>query len=532
MSAETLVVIPVRAGSQGIPRKGLQTVAGKPLVVHAIELAQRWQARHADPGDVRIAVSTDWPEVAGVAAMHGVEILQRPAHLATGEVPLADVAKHITETDHGFARLLMLEPTAFGVAVGDLDALARHQDDPTMDRPCCTVLVAQSHRQTWHDGRRITALVNRQYRDPDDLVGTEVGVRLMPRACAGRRGDCNRWARAVAAHGDIVDIDTWEDLALADMRAARGHVWIRCIGAPKTGTGHVQRCLVLADLLRRRHHVSVDVIDGAGWAADRFAARGLYPPKPDAHPSVIVSDALGDWRPPERYAAAPLVVLEPATTVTSAMWPGGVRVIDEMRDPSYAVVREEVAALPPVGCRPQRDEVRRVLVTCGGADHDGLGARIASAPALAGMEVRLLVGPAGKVPHGLGAHVRVVHGADVADELWRTDLVLCSGGRTRYEAAAAGTPAIVVCANEREATHTPIEGPRLPAALSARGAWQLDDAAVHEWVGRALAWLRTPAERRRIAEANADLSDRRGAERVVHMIEAAILDGMRGGSRP
>lgn len=529
MSAKTLVVIPVRAGSQGIPRKGLQMVAGKPLVVHALELAQRWQARHADPSDVRVAVSTDWPEVAGVAAMHGAEVLQRPAHLATGEVPLADVAKHITETDHDWTRLLMLEPTAFGVTVGDLDALARHQDDPTMDRPCCTVLVDQSHRQTWHRGRRITAFVNRQYREPTDLVGTEVGVSLMHRVCAAR-GVCG-YSRPVEAHGAIVDIDTWADLALADMRASRGHVWIRCIGAPKTGTGHVQRCLVLADMLRRRHDVSVDVIDGAGWAADRFAARDLYPLTRDAHPSVIVSDALGDWRPPERYVGTPLVVLEPATTVTAAMWPGGVRVVDEMRDPSYAVVREEVAALPPTSVRHQREELRRVLVTCGGADHDGLGARIASAPALAGMEVRLLVGPAGKVPHGLGAHVRVVHGADVADELWRTDLVICSGGRTRYEAAAAGTPAIVVCANDREATHAPIEGPWLPDGPRTP-PWEMDDAALHGWLSDALAEVAGLDERRRITEANAGLIDRRGAERVVSMIEAAMLDGASGGRQP
>ena len=56
-----LVVIPVRGGSKGVPRKNLRDVGGKPLVVWTIEQAL------AVPGEVRVVVSTDDPEIADVA---------------------------------------------------------------------------------------------------------------------------------------------------------------------------------------------------------------------------------------------------------------------------------------------------------------------------------------------------------------------------------------------------------------------------------------------------------------------------------
>ena len=57
----TLVVIPVRGGSKGVPRKNLRDVGGKPLVVWTIEQALEV------PGEVRVVVSTDDPEIAEVA---------------------------------------------------------------------------------------------------------------------------------------------------------------------------------------------------------------------------------------------------------------------------------------------------------------------------------------------------------------------------------------------------------------------------------------------------------------------------------
>ncbi len=72
-----LALVPARGGSKGIPRKNLQLLAGKPLVVHAIEtgLAARLVSR--------VVCSTDDDEIAEVARQAGAKVpFRRPPELA------------------------------------------------------------------------------------------------------------------------------------------------------------------------------------------------------------------------------------------------------------------------------------------------------------------------------------------------------------------------------------------------------------------------------------------------------------------
>ena len=86
-----LAVIPARGGSKGIPGKNLRLLAGVPLVAHAIRMAKR--SRH----DMIIVVSTDDESIAEIARHEGVEVINRPAELATDAVSTIPVAKHAME---------------------------------------------------------------------------------------------------------------------------------------------------------------------------------------------------------------------------------------------------------------------------------------------------------------------------------------------------------------------------------------------------------------------------------------------------
>ena len=83
----TLIVIPVRGGSKGVPRKNLRDVGGKPLVVWTIE-----QALAVD--GARVVVSTEDPELARVAAGAGAEVIDRPVELAQDTTPTEPVILH------------------------------------------------------------------------------------------------------------------------------------------------------------------------------------------------------------------------------------------------------------------------------------------------------------------------------------------------------------------------------------------------------------------------------------------------------
>jgi len=84
-----VAIIPARGGSKRIPRKNIRPFAGKPIIGYSIEAA-----RESDLFD-KIIVSTDDPEIAGVAESFGAEVpFLRPAELANDFAGTGAVVKH------------------------------------------------------------------------------------------------------------------------------------------------------------------------------------------------------------------------------------------------------------------------------------------------------------------------------------------------------------------------------------------------------------------------------------------------------
>ena len=77
----TCAFVFARGGSKGLPRKNVLPIAGLPLLVHGIRVAQEIEPISA------IYVSTDCDEIANVAKRAGAEIIPRPAELASDDSP-------------------------------------------------------------------------------------------------------------------------------------------------------------------------------------------------------------------------------------------------------------------------------------------------------------------------------------------------------------------------------------------------------------------------------------------------------------
>jgi pseudaminic acid cytidylyltransferase len=84
-----IAVIPARGGSKRIPRKNIRSFAGRPLIAYSISAA-------VDSGLFEhVIVSTDDPEIAGVAREHGAKTpFTRPAELADDHATTVPVIKH------------------------------------------------------------------------------------------------------------------------------------------------------------------------------------------------------------------------------------------------------------------------------------------------------------------------------------------------------------------------------------------------------------------------------------------------------
>jgi N,N'-diacetyl-8-epilegionaminate cytidylyltransferase len=78
---KTYAFVFARGGSKGLPGKNIRPLNGKPLIVHAIDVA------NSIPEIQRVFVSTDSEDIAEVAKKHSAIIIERPTELATDESP-------------------------------------------------------------------------------------------------------------------------------------------------------------------------------------------------------------------------------------------------------------------------------------------------------------------------------------------------------------------------------------------------------------------------------------------------------------
>ena len=87
-----LAVVPVRAGSRGVPRKNMAIVAGVPLVEYAVAAALA-----AEPIGAVVVTSDDEEILERYARRDGVLVLRRPPDLATDTASSADTVAHALE---------------------------------------------------------------------------------------------------------------------------------------------------------------------------------------------------------------------------------------------------------------------------------------------------------------------------------------------------------------------------------------------------------------------------------------------------
>lgn len=108
---KTLVVIPARGGSKGIPHKNIKPLNGKPLICYSIDAARQFTT------DEHICVTTDDDEIIKVVEDYGLRVpFKRPDELATDHCGSNEVIQHAY---HFYAKqgvqydaIILLQPTS------------------------------------------------------------------------------------------------------------------------------------------------------------------------------------------------------------------------------------------------------------------------------------------------------------------------------------------------------------------------------------------------------------------------------------
>ncbi|MFA4995849.1 MAG: N-acetylneuraminate synthase [Patescibacteria group bacterium] len=142
-----LTIIPARGGSQRLPGKNIKTLAGKPLIAHAIGAALG--SNFID----RVIVSTDDKEIAKISEEWGAEIpFIRPAELATNTAKTFQVILHALnlveqKNDSKYDIVVLIQPTTPLIQTEDID-LAINRLIETKTNSCVSVCEI-SERPEW-----------------------------------------------------------------------------------------------------------------------------------------------------------------------------------------------------------------------------------------------------------------------------------------------------------------------------------------------------------------------------------------------
>jgi YrbI family 3-deoxy-D-manno-octulosonate 8-phosphate phosphatase len=179
--SKTLVVIPARGGSKGIPRKNVRPVGGKPLLAWSIEAAR------ASKRVNRVAVSTDDLEIASVAQRFGAEVIERPEVISGDSASSESALLHALDflkRSEGYEPdiLVFLQCTSPLTAPEDIDGVIKAMERDGADT---AVAVIPFHYFLWrHDDsgdgvginhdKRVRLL--RQDREPQYLESGAVYV--------------------------------------------------------------------------------------------------------------------------------------------------------------------------------------------------------------------------------------------------------------------------------------------------------------------------------------------------------------------
>jgi len=107
----TLVVIPARSGSKGLPDKNIKVLNGKPLIHYSIEVAQQIFSNED------ICISTDSDEYIKIAQQRGLNVpFVRPENLSTDKATTQDVLLHSLDFYEKkgvfYDYILLLQPTS------------------------------------------------------------------------------------------------------------------------------------------------------------------------------------------------------------------------------------------------------------------------------------------------------------------------------------------------------------------------------------------------------------------------------------
>lgn len=477
-----LAVIPARGGSKGIPRKNVRLMKDNPLIYYAINNALKCTAI------TDVVVSTDDDEIASVSNMYKAQVIIRDPKLADDITTLDPVVydavlkmeeKHKKKYDI----VITLQPTSpLLKSVTLKDAI----EDFVKDNKDTYISVTNKPHLAWSkDKDRFYPLyekrLNRQQLPPNYH---ETGAFLITKREFVTNN--SRLGKTVSVYeipeNESIDIDSVSDWITCESELRKKKIVFRADGHKMLGMGHIYHCLTLAYKMiehqvmfvsKSKYQEGIDKILQNNMPCtimqnddDFFDFLAEY--KPD----VVVNDCLDttlEYINRLKSLVKRVVTIEDlgtgiyaADAVINALYENKNVDAHIYSGEKYICLRDEFLIQTPKEFSP---EVENVLVMFGGTDPSNLTKKIYDISLIINnkhpkIKFIFIAGSAYDCEaHGVFSvedkNITVIKDTKrVSEYIKNADIAFTSQGRTVFEFASLGVPAIVLAQNEREQLHT------------------------------------------------------------------------------
>ena len=468
-----LSIIPARAGSRGIPNKNIRIIGEHPLIYYSIKNA-------IDSRKISdVIVSTDSPEVRIIAQQMGVNVHWRDESLCGDAVTLDAVIADAIPKDNSWDYIVTMQPTSPTLCVKTLDAAIQYAVDNDLD----TVISAiNAPHLSWgeKDGKKVPNYferLNRQYLPPcyietGAFVISKASV-VTPKARIGQRVDVFE-----VPDDESQDVDTFEDLRSVAAILSRQKVGIYVNGNNKRGIGHIYRALEIADEFYVKPDIYYDTnqTDPEVFGNTKHnlipvdGIAELYQVCKEQQYTIFINDILTTSID---YMIGLKSVMPKAKIVNFEDDGEGIIKADLVFNAlfheedfpqvkageKYYISGKTFMFYEPIKIK---DKVKRVFISFGGADPQNYSGRLLNMICKEEYKDYEFMVVLGRAKFDVDAlmefnkyeNIEVLYDVSNMPELMTScDIGITSRGRTGYELAILGIPAIAMAQNKREEKH-------------------------------------------------------------------------------
>lgn len=477
-----LAVIPARGGSKGIPRKNVRLMNGRPLIAYSLMNAKACTAI------TDTVVTTDDIEVMAIARMYDTEVIERRAELSADHITLDPVVYDAVcqmEERKGYQYDIVITLQATSPLLKSSTLNQAVESFIGDDKDSYISVVNQAHLSWGKDAQgffpNYKERLNRQQLPPNYM---ETGAFFITRREFVTEN--SRLGKNISVYEvdekESVDIDTANDWIVCEHELKKKKIVFRADGYKELGMGHIYHCLTLAyrmtgqEILfvtNRNHKEGYEKLKSSFLPVHGIEKEEeFYEFLEEYQPDVVVNDCLNTSKEhilKLKELAKRVITIEDlgegafyADAVINALYHADHPNPNQYVGADYVCLRDEFMIRRP---KEFSEQVRNVLVMFGGTDPSNLTKKIyhmaeTLQEEYPQLEIHFITGSGYAAQENqvitqeeknIFVHNNV---QNVSEYMEQADLAFTSQGRTVFELASMGVPAIVLAQNKREQLHT------------------------------------------------------------------------------